>query len=271
MPVEHTLYSDGLVICGDSTSKEVADFASQTIQTQFSLIYTDPPYGRILNQTWDQTKLNQEQFVKWMFEWVDLWVNHLQDQAAFYIWGGIGKTGFRPFFLFLALLEYQALVKEQNKLILPASTPLTLVDLITWKKKRAIGTKKKYLFTREELVYLLKGTSDKPRVFNIPYLDKLRGYEGYNPKYPCKSPYLRRTNVWDDVTEIFRGKDHEAQKPTRLAEIVIEAHTNPGEYVLDIFAGSGGTGVAARKLGRKFVVIEQNPEDYNKIVEKLKV
>lgn len=185
--------------------------------------------------------------------------------------GGIGKKGFRPFFLFCSIIEHLPLIKFNNKFLFGIKNNLTLVDFITWKKKRAIGTKKKYLFTREELVYLLKGESDKPRIFNIPYLDKLRGYEGYNAKYPCKSPYLRRTNVWDDITEIFKGKDHDAQKPVKLAEIVIETHTNSGEWVADIFAGSGGTAIAARKLGRKFIVIEKDKNNYIKILNKLNV
>ena len=50
-----------------------------------------------------------------------------------------------------------------------------------------------------------------------------RGYAGCNEKYPAKSEFLRRTNVWDDVTEILRGKVHVNQKPERLMEVPIES------------------------------------------------
>lgn len=99
---------------------------------------------------------------------------------------------------------------------------------------------------------------DKPATFHIPLLEEKRGYAGYNVKYPAKSEFLRRTNVWDDVTELFRGKIHPTEKPSRLAEIMIETSSNPGDLVLDPFAGSGSTGVAAKKLGREYLLIEKS-------------
>jgi site-specific DNA-methyltransferase (adenine-specific) len=40
----------------------------------------------------------------------------------------------------------------------------------------------------------------------------------------------------------------------------VKVHTNPGETVLDFFAGSGTAGEAAAKNGRRFVMIDANPE-----------
>ena len=130
--------------------------------------------------------------------------------------------------------------------------------------------KTNYLFTREECAYFVKGSAKKPFLFNIPLLDVKRGYEGYNKKYPAKSEYYRRTNVWMDINEIFQGKFHSTQKKQRLHEVMIEVHTNPGDYVIDIFAGAGTTAHAARKLGRKFIVIEQDINYFDGIVERLK-
>jgi len=103
---------------------------------------------------------------------------------------------------------------------------------------------------------LVKGP--KPKTFHIPLLDEKRGYAGFNAAYPAKSEYLRRTNVWTDVTELFKGKIHPAEKPSRLAEIMIKTSSNPGDTVVDFFAGSGSTGVAAMKLGRKALLIEKS-------------
>ncbi len=50
--------------------------------------------------------------------------------------------------------------------------------------------------------------------------------------------------------------DHPTVKPVALAEWFIRLHTRPGEAVLDPFMGSGTTGVAAIKAGRKFIGIE---------------
>jgi hypothetical protein len=58
----------------------------------------------------------------------------------------------------------------------------------------------------------VKGNAKKPRVFNVPLLDKKRGYTGYNKKYPAKSEFFMRSNVWTDVTEIVQEKLHPTQK-----------------------------------------------------------
>jgi site-specific DNA-methyltransferase (adenine-specific) len=53
-------------------------------------------------------------------------------------------------------------------------------------------------------------------------------------------------------------------------EIQIETSTNEKEIVLDMFGGSGTTAVAARNLGRKFVIIEQDLHNYKTIINRLK-
>lgn len=51
---------------------------------------------------------------------------------------------------------------------------------------------------------------------------------------------------------------HPAEKPEALMRFLIENSTQPGDTVADLFAGSGSTGAAALKSGRKFVGIEQD-------------
>ena len=63
--------------------------------------------------------------------------------------------------------------------------------------------------------------------------------------------------------------DHPTQKPVELYEYLILTYTNPGETVLDIAAGSGTTGVAARNTGRRAILIEQEPEYCNLIRRRL--
>jgi site-specific DNA-methyltransferase (adenine-specific) len=50
------------------------------------------------------------------------------------------------------------------------------------------------------------------------------------------------------------------QKPEGLLRRMIAASTKPGDRVLDFFAGSGTTGAVARALGRRFVLVDENPE-----------
>jgi len=215
------------------------------------MIYTDPPYGSIVKEGWD-VKLQGEEHGEWMLNWTNMWAHHLNEGAAFYVWGGVGKHLNRSFFYYAAKVEHRTQLKIQN--------------VITWKKRRGIGTAYNYLFTREELLFMLKeGKNVQPLVFNVPLLDELRGYAGYNNKYPAKSPYKRRSNVWTDVTEILRGKKHPAQKPVRLAEIAIETSSHRKDVVVDLFAGSGSTGVAAHRLGRDFVLVENDDATFEEL------
>jgi site-specific DNA-methyltransferase (adenine-specific) len=50
------------------------------------------------------------------------------------------------------------------------------------------------------------------------------------------------------------------QKPEKLLERIIIASSNPGDLVVDFFGGSGTTGVVAKRLGRRFLLVDTNPE-----------
>lgn len=50
------------------------------------------------------------------------------------------------------------------------------------------------------------------------------------------------------------------QKPLKLLERIVRVHSEGDDWVLDFFAGSGTTGEAAARLGRHFVLIDNNPE-----------
>ena len=64
------------------------------------------------------------------------------------------------------------------------------------------------------------------------------------------------TDVWSfESVRPFKGK-HPAAKPCDLLEHIIEASTYPGDIVLDCFAGSGSTGIAATRRGRRTVCID---------------
>jgi site-specific DNA-methyltransferase (adenine-specific) len=68
-------------------------------------------------------------------------------------------------------------------------------------------------------------------------------------------------NVWRFSTpteEEKRFGKHPTQKPIALIARCLRATTDPGDLVLDPFAGSGSTGVAALKLGRSFIGCEQD-------------
>lgn len=67
-----------------------------------------------------------------------------------------------------------------------------------------------------------------------------------------------------------KGRFHPTQKPLALIADLINKHSNEGEIVLDCFAGSCTTGVAAVLNNRKFIGCELDAEYYEKAVQRLK-
>ena len=62
---------------------------------------------------------------------------------------------------------------------------------------------------------------------------------------------------------------HPTQKPLYILERIIEASTNEGDLVLDPFCGSSTTGVAAKRLSRQYIGIDNNPEYLDLSVRRL--
>ena len=67
-----------------------------------------------------------------------------------------------------------------------------------------------------------------------------------------------RNNLWDDVNEAKGGErtNYATQKPLALYERIIRASSNPGDVVMDIFAGCATTAVAAERLGRQWIACD---------------
>lgn len=75
-----------------------------------------------------------------------------------------------------------------------------------------------------------------------------------------------RHAVW--LADVPRGdRHHTTEKPLDLMEALVRDFTDPGELILDPFAGSGTTGVACKRLGRRFLGWERDPK-YHRIAEK---
>ena len=66
-----------------------------------------------------------------------------------------------------------------------------------------------------------------------------------------------------------KSRFHPTQKPVALLEELITKHSNEGELVLDCFAGSASTAVAAYNKGRDFIGCELSKECYDKAVVRL--
>ena len=81
-------------------------------------------------------------------------------------------------------------------------------------------------------------------------------------------PYRNRRSVWS-ITTTNSKTLHAAPFPVKLVEVCVLASTKPGDTVLDMFMGSGTTGLVSRRLGRNYIGSDVNDEyidmAYNRI------
>ncbi|HEY5223866.1 MAG TPA: site-specific DNA-methyltransferase [Microbacteriaceae bacterium] len=71
------------------------------------------------------------------------------------------------------------------------------------------------------------------------------------------------TDVWWHTIVSPTGREktgYPTQKPEGVLRRMVQASSRPGDWVLDFFAGSGTTGAVAGALGRRFLLVDQNPE-----------
>ena len=91
----------------------------------------------------------------------------------------------------------------------------------------------------------------------IPYMAP--GLVGPEKAARGKTP----TDVWWMTIVSPQGREktgYPTQKPVRLLERIVEVHSNPGDRLLDFFAGSGTLGEAGHALGRDVVLIDSHPD-----------
>jgi site-specific DNA-methyltransferase (adenine-specific) len=73
----------------------------------------------------------------------------------------------------------------------------------------------------------------------------------------------RLTDVWWHTIVPTNGAEktgYATQKPLGVVRRMVAASSSPGGWCLDFFAGSGTLGVAAAALGRRYVLVDSNPE-----------
>ena len=133
---------------------------------------------------------------------------------------------------------------------------LILWDRIIWRYFGGMAFKRKFTNRHETILWFVKPLEGAANpTFNLEEvrersreLDKRNNFWGRNPG-----------NVWEVDRVAFgstEGTSHIAVYPEEIAEKIVRASTNPGDLVLDPFAGSGTTPKVAHSLGRRWIGIE---------------
>ena len=86
---------------------------------------------------------------------------------------------------------------------------------------------------------------------------------------PKNIEFLRRTNVWSDINEIFRGALVKAQKPEKLIDVIIQTSSNEGSLVIDPMLGSGTVAACCKRLNRNFIGSEIDPITFKIVQERV--
>ncbi len=71
------------------------------------------------------------------------------------------------------------------------------------------------------------------------------------------------TDVWWQTIVSPTGKEktgYPTQKPLKILERIVRVHSDPGDLVVDFFAGSGTAGEAAARCGRAYLLVDSNPD-----------
>jgi site-specific DNA-methyltransferase (adenine-specific) len=100
-------------------------------------------------------------------------------------------------------------------------------------------------------------TFNRDAVDRIPYMAP--GLVGPDKAAAGKLP----TDTWWMTIVPTSGSErtgYPTQKPVKLLERVVAASSNPGDLVADFFCGSGTTGVAAQRLGRRYLLVDDNAD-----------
>ena len=137
----------------------------------------------------------------------------------------------------------------------------SFINEIIWAYDYGARTTKRWPAKHDTILLYAKNPADY--VFNANDVDRepymAPGLVGPEKAARGKLP----TDVWWHTIVSPGGRErtgYPTQKPLGVLRRIIAASSNPGDLVLDFFAGSGTTGFAAHELGRNFMLIDEHPE-----------
>lgn len=234
-----------------SSDNQFSLYQGDTIQVmrqldlQVDVIFADPPYflsnggkkiqGRQMvsvdKGSWDKLD-SLGQINSFNRKWIDACRTLLKDNGTIWVCG-----------TFHNIYSVEMCLKESG---------FQIINIITWQKSDPTPTwgDLHFNFSSEYIIWARKNPKSR-HYFNFELMKQMNG--GVLMPDVWKLPTV---GMWEKTC----GK-HPTQKPLRLLYRIILASTQIGETILDPFAGSCTTGIAANLLDRKFIGIDQS-EDY---------
>ncbi len=260
--------SDVKVIHGDSITE------LPKIRDKVGLVYIDPPFNTGKQMSYTKTKATQDDngdrkgYLGRSYKTevvselsyndnIDDYVNFIAERVK------LARALLAPngsFFLHVDYREVHYLKVALDKIFGRDN----FINEIIWSYDFGGRSKTRWSCKHDTILWYAANKNDY--VFNYDSIDRIPylapGLVGEEKAQRGKTP----TDVWwntivgTNSRERKSGAGYPTQKPLAILERIILVHSNPGDTVLDFFAGSGTTGVAAVKHGRKAILIDSNPQ-----------
>jgi site-specific DNA-methyltransferase (adenine-specific) len=237
-------------------------------ENSIDLIFTSPPYADQRKKTYGG--INPNDYVEWFLPRAEQFLRVLKPSGTFIL--NIKErvvNGERHTYVLELILNMRRqgwLWTEEfiwhKKNSYPGKWPNRFRD--NWERLIRFNKSKKFNMY-QEAVMVPVGEWAKDRLANLSETDKIRDESrvgsgfGKNVSKWVGRDKVYPTNVIHTATECA-NQNHSAAFPLDLPEWFIKLFTQPGDLVLDPFIGSGTTAVAAIKLGRSYLGIDNNPE-----------
>lgn len=219
------------LLCGDCF-----EIVPSIPDKSIDLIVTDPPYEHVMggmkckwlnNGTWSNKSYMTQKMSQFGYQEVIAFLDLVKPKMK--------KTNMYVFCSKLQISHYLEWVKAHK----------LKYDLLIWDKGlRGLKSTKFYAQDIEYVLRIYENGVSLRKVIDTNGKAKINYY--------CKCQRYAQP----------RGM-HESMKPLELIEHYIELSSNEGDVVLDPFMGSGTTGVACKKLNRRFIGIEKEEKFFN--------
>jgi site-specific DNA-methyltransferase (adenine-specific) len=209
-----------------------------------------------------------------------------------------GSSTFRP----VSMGEYAILFSQWLDCIMPSLKPdatiyvcadwrtsaaifpcldsrFSVRNRISWEREKGRGSTTNWKSTSEDIWFCTRSENyrfypDRVRLRReviAPYRDSNGKPKDWVEASEGSFRDTAPSNLWTDLTVPFwsmsENTEHPTQKPEKLIAKLILASSDEGDVVFDPFLGSGTTAVVAKKLGRKFIGVEREP-DYAAVSQK---
>ncbi len=222
------------------------------------LAINDPPYNIAVGNinTNGLPKTDLQSYLDFSRRWLGSTLKVMASDAHFYCWVGADyRDNFQP------LPDLMILIRDFRE--------LTPKNFITVRNQRGYGVQGNWMWVRQELLHYTIGQPD----FRVVYTDIPKILKGYYKTIAgqvtenierSRSNTIRPGNVWVDIQQVFYRMQENvsgcyAQKPLAAIQRLIETSSAEDDVVIDAFAHSGTSLLAAERLDRTAFTCDVDP------------